>query len=159
MNTIYDNTFVLGQTSATNFVAGPGIVIDEPSAGTVRIGNDETVLYETTASIVSNTSVNLSEPTTAFEKVRINFVASNDTKRGMWFEYNGDCSQFNTNVMRTDPAGVVQAWGDYIPSNNYSTLSFDYGRYFVVQKTSTSTAIGDITFYITKVVGINRKEV
>lgn len=25
MNTIYDNTFVLGQTSATNFVAGPGI--------------------------------------------------------------------------------------------------------------------------------------
>lgn len=45
MNTIYDNTFVLGQTSATNFIAGQGIKIDEPSAGTVRIGTDETVLF------------------------------------------------------------------------------------------------------------------
>ena len=46
MNTIYDGTYTIGQTSATNFVAGPGIKIDEPSAGTVRIGNDETVLWE-----------------------------------------------------------------------------------------------------------------
>ena len=46
MNTIYDGSFVIGQTSATSFVAGPGIKIDEPSAGTVRIGNDETVLWE-----------------------------------------------------------------------------------------------------------------
>lgn len=37
MNTIYDGSFVLGQTSATNFQAGQGIKIDEPSEGTVRI--------------------------------------------------------------------------------------------------------------------------
>ena len=48
MNTIYDGTFTIGQTSATNFVAGQGIKIDSPSAGTVRIGNDETVLWEGT---------------------------------------------------------------------------------------------------------------
>lgn len=67
MNTIYDNTFVLGQTSATNFVAGNGIKIDSPSAGTVRIGTDETVLY----SGVLTSAANLSEPMTNFEKIAI----------------------------------------------------------------------------------------
>ena len=45
MNTIYDGSYVIGQTSATNFIPGPGIKIDSPSAGIVRIGNDETVLW------------------------------------------------------------------------------------------------------------------
>ena len=70
MNTIYDNTFVLGQTSATNFVAGPGIVIDEPSAGTVRIGTDETVLWSGSPT-ASNVSINLSEPISGFERFAV----------------------------------------------------------------------------------------
>lgn len=41
INSIANGTFTIGQTSATNFVAGNGIKIDEPSAGTVRIGTDE----------------------------------------------------------------------------------------------------------------------
>ena len=45
INSIANGTYTIGQTSATNFIAGPGIKIDEPSAGTVRIGNDETVLW------------------------------------------------------------------------------------------------------------------
>lgn len=49
MNTIYDGSYVLGQTSGLTFEAGPGIKIDEPSAGTVRIGNDETLLWEGSA--------------------------------------------------------------------------------------------------------------
>ena len=40
IQSISQGTFTIGQTSATNFVAGPGIKIDEPSAGTVRIGMD-----------------------------------------------------------------------------------------------------------------------
>lgn len=71
MNTIYNGSFVLGQTSATNFVAGPGIKIDEPSAGTVRIGNDETVLYEDTNYTYGRTSVSLSESYKNFERIRI----------------------------------------------------------------------------------------
>lgn len=67
MNTIYDNTFVLGQTSATNFIAGQGIKIDEPSAGTVRIGTDETVLYSGT--LTSGTTASLSENITNFERI------------------------------------------------------------------------------------------
>ena len=49
IQSISQGTFAIGQTSATNFVAGHGIKIDEPSAGTVRIGNDETVLWEGSA--------------------------------------------------------------------------------------------------------------
>ena len=41
MNTIYDGTFVLGNTSATTYQAGPGISITQPAEGTVRIGTDE----------------------------------------------------------------------------------------------------------------------
>ena len=40
IQSISQGTYTIGQTSATNFVAGPGIKIDEPSAGTVRIGID-----------------------------------------------------------------------------------------------------------------------
>ena len=71
MNTIYDGSFVLGQTSATNFVAGPGIKIDEPSAGTVRIGNDETVLWEGTLGATGVTSATLSEAFTNFEQIEV----------------------------------------------------------------------------------------
>ena len=49
IQSISQGTFTIGQTSATNFVAGPGIKIDEPSEGVVRIGNDvETKLEEPT---------------------------------------------------------------------------------------------------------------
>ena len=67
MNTIYDNTFVLGQTSATNFVAGPGIKIDEPCAGTVRIGNDETVIF----SGAGTSAASISEDIHNFEQVQL----------------------------------------------------------------------------------------
>lgn len=67
MNTIYDGTYTIGQTSATNFVAGNGIKIDEPSAGTVRIGNDETVLYSGTRT----SAAQLSENPTNFKRIRV----------------------------------------------------------------------------------------
>lgn len=67
MNTIYDGSYVLGQTSGLTFEAGPGIKIDEPSAGTVRIGNDETVLWSGT--LTSGTTASLSENITNFERI------------------------------------------------------------------------------------------
>lgn len=65
MNTIYDGSFVLGQTSATNFIAGPGITINQPSEGTVRIANDETVLWSGTGT----SAITASEPFTNFEYI------------------------------------------------------------------------------------------
>lgn len=80
MNTIYDGSFVLGQTSATNFIAGNGITIDSPSAGTVRIGNDETVLWSGTAS--KNDMMQLSEPFSGFHYLEIygSIVQDNGTR-------------------------------------------------------------------------------
>lgn len=40
IQSISQGTYTIGQTSAINFEAGPGISITEPTAGTVRIGND-----------------------------------------------------------------------------------------------------------------------
>lgn len=72
IQSISQGTYTIGQTSATNFVAGPGIKIDEPSAGTVRIGNDETVLWEYTGTSRGATGTyNLSESWKNFEKIRI----------------------------------------------------------------------------------------
>ena len=70
IQSISQGTYTIGQTSATNFIAGNGIKIDEPSAGTVRIGNDETVLWSGEATTAA-TAINLSEPLTAFNKVEI----------------------------------------------------------------------------------------
>lgn len=72
INSIANGTYVIGETSATNFIAGNGIKIDSPSAGTVRIGNDETVLWEGTHNSF-NTPINLSEAVSNFERISILF--------------------------------------------------------------------------------------
>ena len=158
MSEIYNGTFVLGNTSATTLSAGPGIKIDDSTPGVIKVSNDETVLYSITGTTVTALSANLSSPLTGFERVKINFVASEQVNRGWWFEYNTDVREYNANPIRTDDGGIVQAWGSYIPSNNYSTLTFNYGRYMVLQKSSTAQSFGNINFYITKVIGINRKQ-
>ena len=68
IQSISQGTYTIGQTSATNFIAGPGIKIDEPSAGTVRIGNDETVLWSGAANAGEFT---LNETYKNFEKIGI----------------------------------------------------------------------------------------
>ena len=76
MNTIYDGTFVLGNTSATTYQAGPGISITQPSEGTVRISNDETVLYSGSYS-TTTTAINLSEQFTNFDKLEVWWTQQN----------------------------------------------------------------------------------
>ena len=88
IQSISQGTYTIGQTSATNFVAGPGIKIDEPSAGTVRIGNDETVLWETTTSGVYNGTITLNEPWSGFNKIEIEVIDA--------FGFGGKSEQFDT---------------------------------------------------------------
>ena len=71
IQSISQGTYTIGQTSATNFQAGPGISITQPSEGTVRIANDETVLWEDTNYTYGRTSVTLSESYKNFERIRI----------------------------------------------------------------------------------------
>ena len=78
IQSISQGTFTIGQTSAINFEAGPGIKISEPSAGTVKIGNDETVLYSNVNpdAIITETALHLNESYLNFEKIRIYVKAS-----------------------------------------------------------------------------------
>ena len=95
INSIANGTYTIGQTSATNFVAGPGIKIDSPSAGTMRIGNDETVLWSGTAfnpggsNKPMNGTAYLSESIFNFDQIRLDFTASNYT--------------FNESILLTNP--------------------------------------------------------
>ena len=148
MNTIYDNTFVLGQTSATNFIAGQGIKIDSPSEGVVRIGNDETVLWETKA---NQSVVTASEPTYNFDMTRFymfddnndyaiinlpSYLSANHGGNFMPFDANGDVTRFAT-VNTND--GLV--WSANGKQKIRSTAFID---------------VGDGCIYIKKIVGINR---
>jgi hypothetical protein len=69
IQSIANGSFVLGQTSATTYQAGPGISITQPSEGTVRISNDETVLFQN--GTVATKSATLSEPITNFNKIGV----------------------------------------------------------------------------------------
>ena len=71
IQSIANGTYTIGETNKLTFSAGPGIKIDEPSAGTVRIGTDETVLYSATSAEFSNTSYSLSESPMNFEYAKI----------------------------------------------------------------------------------------
>lgn len=63
IRSISNGSYTIGQTSNLNFEAGQGIKITEPSEGTVRIANDETVLFETNT---DTSTATLSENVSAF---------------------------------------------------------------------------------------------
>ena len=79
LRSIAEGTFVLGDTNNLAFQAGPGIKIDSPSEGTVRIANDETVLWENSN---GSTSATTSESVYNFQYADfyISCVASNNTE-------------------------------------------------------------------------------
>lgn len=155
MNTIYDNTFTIGQTSAINFEAGPGITVTEPTAGTVRIGTDETVLWSGNATTATQT---LSENITAFEEIKVYGKSHNNYP---WI------SQVWVNSDVVYGVGS-QMWHNAPPEYDISRycLSGDKitpmkGSWYTWSNGSTATT-GDLTgnaaqvSYVCKVVGINR---
>ena len=154
-------TYTIGSTSATNFVAGPGIKIDEPSAGTVRIGNDETVLWSGAGTLNGCT---FSESKDNFERLKVYCYADEQTTAKqqivevptsntglpltLWYA-NGSVSTYPYVVYRTfyrlNPTGILP--NDGSTSGGHAWLSPTWA----VGGTSTTPSIK-----ITKVVGINR---
>lgn len=51
IQSIANGTYLIGETSQTEFQAGPGISITQPSEGTVRISNDETILFSDSSGV------------------------------------------------------------------------------------------------------------
>ena len=165
MNTIYDNTFVLGQTSATNFVAGPGIVIDEPSEGTVRIGTDETVLWEATTTtgieLGADEYVSLSESMTNFEKVYIYYALQPGWAGKHVFEcymVEGDVKINLHDVWYREQTGF-NVWYETLTYNKYTDSDLKFTMANGVQRAilnSTWNTTSGLKTVLYKIVGINR---
>lgn len=163
IQSISQGTFTIGQTSATNFQAGPGIQISQPSEGTVRIANDETVLWSA-ANIENRTSAcTLSESLKNFEHVDIWLAhGTYGPTRAVSLDFNvmGNTGYFN--VLRPRGEGNLNAAFMFISATD-TTLTcskskcVSFGSY-----TSTSTGIScsvndsEDRNCLYKVVGINR---
>lgn len=156
IQSISQGTYTIGQTSATNFVAGPGIKIDEPSAGTVRIGNDETVIYEGSAAW---TGITFSEPASNFEKIRV-YV---NTGRPHIFEW--PASVFTNNYWPGDMYGV--GWGgkpamtvfEFSANDNGFNVNGGWHTESTASVNWTVLNVSSTWIRPFKVIGINRKEV
>lgn len=180
MNTIYDGSFVLGQTSAEN----PSLLVNENSEGNVSIlqgtvatsagivgdGStqnplraDETVLFETTALDVS--AVSLPEPLSAFERFRIYPYQANVG----YFNYG----EFDYDITLSLSTGnnIRLLYNRSIGGNN--PFQFMYCAYTLSNDTKSITAVSGVRrwfpagsgagatdtdkTYIRKIVGINHK--
>ena len=158
INSIANGTFTIGQTSATNFVAGPGIKIDEPSAGTVRIGNDETVLYSINPSSATTADVTLSESRMNFDHIAIsmfddnyntfnfNMVPERPTCRSMG-AYNAGAQWMGLRAIEVSALNDTTLTISDTPQMSFTSAgafrNFGHGKYGKIYK----------------VVGIGRKEV
>ena len=155
IQSIANGSFVLGNTNELTFSAGPGIKIDEPSEGVVRIGNDETVLYKFTGTnILATSAYNLSEAYTNFEQMRITFV------------YNDGysiCQEYNTKYDSTHipaPMGITQTTagttyckiGGFTHNNEHTQISRTTA-YDITNFTGKNAAN---VVSIDSVIGINR---
>ena len=156
MNTIYDGSYTLGSTSALSFEAGPGIKIDEPSAGTVRIGTDETVLWSGTYN-ASTTSVNLSESYKNFEEIDITWTHfGNKNNPIMRYDTNGD--NFICLGGRGDANGNPFIFLSVWTATSETNFVKNYCRYFNWNN-QTATPTNANEQVPIKIVGVNRKEV
>lgn len=79
MSEIYNGTFLLGNTSATTLSAGEGIKIDNSLPGTIKISNDETVLF---SGNFTTKTCTLSESPLNFERVK--FYLADDGGHTSW---------------------------------------------------------------------------
>lgn len=160
INSIANGTFTIGQTSATNFVGGTGITIDSPSEGTVRIANDETVLYENTAGTSEDDGFTISELMTNFDTVKY-YGNTNSCRFCVEIPtYEGISTNFRFGVacMCPDSDGApLQLYGKSFSSSNglTYTLTRSIARWFAYAD-NTIAGTQPFTGTVYKIVGINR---
>ena len=163
INSIANGTFTIGQTSTTNFQAGPGIKIDSPSEGTVRIGNDETVLYDdpTNHNVATTAEFVMSETLWNFHRALIEFVNMEFTNQPLNMEIDLDVSTTDSlyfTPMRngnTFPIVNIPFANFYINSDGnikYTNRGLLYDTWSNI-KTTTADSRG---YRVRKVIGIGR---
>ena len=156
INSIANGTFTLGQTSAMNFQAGPGIKIDSPSAGTVRIGNDETVLWEGEKTWWADTTeLTLSGNVSDYESFKVAY--SDDWELNTVIkEFPGTNDTFDTGLFGAEGSNITfktskfSVSGNKINVNSSRTIEVNSDGNIPTKNFTTSF----IRFY--KIIGINR---
>jgi hypothetical protein len=148
INSIANGSFVLGNTSATTYQAGNGISITQPSEGVVRISNDETVLFETTA---NNSVVTASESVYNFDIAR--FYMKDDNQDYAIIDLPA-CISANR-------AGNYMPFGSgdstrlvYVQNDGDGVTWSANGKQKINSTAYSEIGIGYV--YIKKIVGINR---
>jgi len=153
--------------SALPISAGPGIKVNLVD-NTLVFSNDETVLWETTA-YNGEGNINLSEPYTNFERLKVLAVRGNSDQTSP-YSYSGPWCEYETEGITT---GTYRAFGSLTPAIferqfwKYSVYSATSETNFVWceggQKNILATGAGTTANSFTasvgikKIVGINRK--
>jgi hypothetical protein len=158
IQSISNGTYTIGNTSATNFIAGPGIVIDQPSAGTVRIGNDETVLY----SGAYTAAFSVSEPITNFNNIRVVCHNNRDNEYAFGSIVNTNYFTFGTiNWTDNTDNNPLQIFGGAYTSTNGVDFTYAGGNQIYFAKNSSNIGgggpkTGVYAITVSQVIGYNR---
>lgn len=162
MSSIWDNTYTLGNSSATVISAGPGIKIDDSQPGVIKVSNDETVLYSG-----NNTSAaTITEPLSAFERINIYM------NRG---DYNVSYGQAATvlsfsvgsanEYVQLNWSLGANGWYDVFQKLTWTNNSVNvvaahaiYGGNFTATSISHESNTTLLRNTIQKIIGINRKQ-
>ena len=160
MSSIWDNTYTLGNSSATVISAGPGIKIDDSTPGVIKVSNDETVLWSGNDFSITNGSrlsatVNLSEDITNFEEIKIISSGNLDAQDII---LNASTIGGNGAFTWITPEGYNSNWIGLRGQFTDSTHLKVYGGYSTTLA-SVLTGGGWWNYKnIYKVIGINRKQ-
>ena len=154
-------TYTIGSTNELTFSAGPGIKVDQPSEGVVRIGNDETVLWENSAGASESNGFTLSEQMTNFNTIKY-FGSTNTCRYCVEVPTYGAITavfRFGVACMCPDSDGApLQLYGKTFNSTNglTYTLSRSMGRWFDYNTQTSVNGTQPFPGTIYKIVGINR---
>lgn len=157
IQSIANGTYVIGQTSATNFIGGTGIKVDSPSEGTVRIANDETVLWSGTYQ--GTDTITLSEALSNFDLVRIEWCPY--TESSNWLEPKDSVTtKVFDNTIHLTGIGVSTNYTYQMLVNialqiNDTTVSESYHTSVTIHNGAVNENLRG--YKIFKVIGINRK--
>lgn len=165
IQSISQGTFTIGSTSSTNFEAGPGISITQPSEGTVRIANDETVLYSGDTVVNESNTFNLSESLFNFDSIKIYDKSMNASAvplrvTEISFRDNTQTYRFGTNdvwvdgYMPTSYASHYQGWNFYSADVAGTTIA-TMGSWISHMNNSAAPTVRNIG-HIYEIRGINR---
>ena len=165
IRSISEGTFVIGDTNGLTFEAGPGITVSKPSEGTVRIANDETVLYDnpTNHNVSTTAEFEMSESLWNFHRALIEFDNMEFSDQPLNMVIDLDVSTTGTSYYTPMRNG-----------NTFPTLNIPFANFQINEAgnikylnrgllygtwTNIGTTTGDSRGYrVRKVIGINRKE-